>query len=416
MQKTMKNLPIYKILFLLLPLVSGMPFAMDMYIPAIPIMLKEFNTSVGLMQVTLSIFIFVTGAGQLFIGPITDAFGRKTVILASVAMFTLGQFLCTISTNIEFFIFSRAFAAAGSCGMYACSFAVVRDLYDGDKMGQIFSYLFGTIALSPLFAPMIGGFILYYIDYRAIFWFLVLLGVYGFIMNAIFLKETHDHENRIKLDQSFLQKYLSILKHREFVCYAICATLGLSAIFLFFSESPYLIINRLGYGSREFGLLFGLNGLGMFVGNVVTGRMILKIGIYMTGVVGSLLLLISGITMLLWYYLSGLTILSLIVPSIMAWFSVAMMLSAGGAGSIHPFPKLAGMATSLQGCMTFVIGAIFGAVVASKEVTTNLSLAWSFTFLGLLPLLLFIIFRDDLYYRKKKDSIGDLPNKDGKDL
>lgn len=394
----MKNTPIWKLLLLLLPLVTGMPFAMDMYVPALPVMKEYFETSVAMMQWTLSVFVFFTGAGQLIVGPISDAIGRKKVVVFSLCIFTIGEILCFFSQNITFFLVARAIGALGACGMTATAFAIARDLYSGKMLGKIFSYLYGTIALSPLLAPFIGSYLITWFTWRSIFLFLILLGAYGTLANWRFLSETHHEENRHPVNRSIFHRYLQLALDPTFICFSLCSAFGLAAIFLFFSQSPYLIIDNLGYSAQQFGYIFGLNGLASLGGNIVTGWCIQHLGINKTAFLGTVLLLLAGLSMIFWYAICGLTIYSLVVPSMLAWFAVAMMMISGGAGGIHPFPKMAGMATALQGSFNMIFASFVGSYVNRSVIQDNLTLAISFACLGLVPLLSLLFVK--LYMRK----------------
>ncbi|MCK4934826.1 MAG: MFS transporter, partial [Simkaniaceae bacterium] len=167
----------YQTLLVLSPLVFTFAFALDIYIPAVPEMPKIFKTTHGMVQLTLSIFMLVCGFGQLFIGPLSDHFGRRKIVLASIAVFTLGSFACTLARSIEFLILARMLQALGACGMMVTAYAIVRDLFDGKENFKAYSYLNGSIAISPLIAPLFGGYLVYWFNWRATFLFLTILGI-----------------------------------------------------------------------------------------------------------------------------------------------------------------------------------------------------------------------------------------------
>ena len=126
-------------ILLLTPLVMAFAIALDLYIPVVPQMVTLFKTTKETVQLTLSVFMIVSGIGQLFVGPLSDEFGRKNTILASTLLFTLASCAAAFSVNIEMLIVCRAFQAFGSCGMLVASFAYVRDISENKESGKIFS-------------------------------------------------------------------------------------------------------------------------------------------------------------------------------------------------------------------------------------------------------------------------------------
>ena len=140
-----------KTILILGPMVFAFALAMDVYMPVLPEMREALNTTQQMVQVTLSLFLVVTGVGQLFLGPLSDQLGRFKVILLSSILFVIGSILCAVSTTIDFLIFSRVIQGLGCCGLSVCAFAIIRDAYSGKTSSMIYSFINAIISISPIF-------------------------------------------------------------------------------------------------------------------------------------------------------------------------------------------------------------------------------------------------------------------------
>ena len=162
-------------IFLLMPLVVAFTVAQDIYISSMPLVTKYFHVSPGVTQWTISIFFLTTGIGQLFMGPLSDSYGRRRIILISVLFFFIGSILCFVSPNPISLIISRGIEGFGACGMMVCAFSTVRDIFTGNEIGEVSSWLNSTIAFSPVIAPIIGGYLAFWYGWRANFIFLSII-------------------------------------------------------------------------------------------------------------------------------------------------------------------------------------------------------------------------------------------------
>jgi multidrug resistance protein len=207
----MKYTPL-KLVFLLAPLVFSFAVGQDIFIPEVPKLTGLFHTTPGLVQLTLSLFMLAVGVGQLIIGPLSDRFGRKSIVLLSIALYTLGSIAAVLTESIDILIFTRILQGFGACGMMVCAFAIVRDLSEGNESAQIYSYLNGAIAISPLLAPLAGGYLDVSFGWRAPFFFLGILGVAIFIAIALCLSETIKEKNKNASLEGSFKDYLRVIK------------------------------------------------------------------------------------------------------------------------------------------------------------------------------------------------------------
>lgn len=371
----MKDYKVYQLIFILSPFVFSFAFGLDIYIPIVPQMTQIFETSPSLIQLTLSLFLFIIGAGQLVIGPLSDQFGRKKVFYISAACYALGSLCCAFSTHIAWLILGRVISALGACGMLVTSFALVRDLYSSEKSAKMYSFLNGAIGISPTFAPIIGGYLAVYFGWQSVFFFLGIIGLFSLLITKTYIKETHPVENRVKIDRSVLQRYIGIVKNRQFLIYSLLAGLGEGIFFCFFSISPFIIIDLHEIPTQDFGYYFAIFGSVIALGGLSSGKLVEKIGIPKTISIGIALMAIGGISMLAWYYVNALSLAGFLIP--MALACTGAMFLVGGAASValEPFGAIAGTAAAAFGAIEFGLSSLIGTLLMLFPTTSTVPYA-----------------------------------------
>ena len=294
----MKQYKTHQLIFILTPFVFAFAFGLDIYIPVIPQMTEIFNTTPALIHLTLSLFLLITGVGQLFVGPLSDQFGRKKIFYISSFLFMAGSFFCAISGHIYALILSRALSSFGACGMLVTSFALVRDLYHEEESAKMYSLLNGAIGISPTFAPIIGGHLSHYFGWQSIFIFLSLIGLSALLVTKYFIHETLSLEKRVKINSSIFKRYKNIFSNKQFLIYASLAGFAEAVLFCFFSISPFIIIGLHGVATKDFGLYFAVFGAVIAFGGFCSAFLIQRFGLRNTIYIGITLMFLGGISML----------------------------------------------------------------------------------------------------------------------
>jgi Bcr/CflA subfamily drug resistance transporter len=390
----MKNLAsrsLISIILILAPQIFTFAFAMDIYVPSIPEILSHFHVDQAIMQLTVTAFVLMSGIGQLILGPIADQIGRRKIILTGICTFIIGSLLCAIAPNIGFLIFARVVQGIGACGMSVATFAIVRDLFSGNDCAKVYSFLNSTIALSPLFAPIIGGYIAYWISWRASFTALALMGLAVFISSFINVNETLDPANKRIVKTELITDYCKILKSPSFLIYTFCAGAGIANFLTFFSSSPYIIIDLLKIPKQHFGFYFAVIGILFFIGSLVSGHCAKRFGVYKTVLTGTVLMLISGLSMLWWYWQFGLTMFGFMGPILFMSFGGAMLMGGGAGGAVEPFPEMAGTASALFGSLQLGFALLSTQFVLFWQITSTAPLGYSLTILGIATLGIMLI-------------------------
>ena len=361
-------------LLVLLALLSAFtPLSIDMYLQALPVIAKDLNGTVGDIQLTLSAFMIAFGAGQIFYGPAGDRFGRRPVILTSLSIYIVASIGCAFAAQAGHLVTLRVLQGLAACGGVVLARTMVRDVAERDHAARAMSLMHACSSLAPMLAPLIGGQVLWFMGWRAIFWVLAGVGVFGLAVAALRLPETLRPEYRQPLAiGSVLKRFGELVRHRAFMGYASTGTFQFSALMSFLSGSPFVFIQTYGIDPRDFGLIFGGQVLFMTLGSLLNARFapvfgaarILHYGVYGPLVAGPTALLLGIIEVRTSSGGEGaIGLWPFIVCFIAQLASISMIGANSMALALQRYPHMAGTASSLMGVMQFGIGALFGVAV-----------------------------------------------------
>src|SRR5215813_9800811 len=381
------------VLLAVLALLSAFtPLSIDMYLPALPVIAVDLAGSVGDIQLTLSAFMIAFGAGQIFYGPAGDRFGRRPVILGSITVYILASIGCAFAAEAGQLVVLRFLQGLAACGGVVLARTMVRDLAERDQAARAMSLMMACTSIAPMLAPLLGGQILWYLGWRAIFWGLALIGVVALMAAWRRLPETLKPEYRQPLVlSSVLKRFGELFRHRAFMGYAFTGSFQFAALFSFLSGSPFVFIERYGVPPRAYGLIFGGMVVFMTLGSLLNARFvpvfgaarILRYAVIVPGIVGPAALIMGFIeakygTIGMWPFLlcfgPQIATISLIGPNSMAM-------------ALQRYPHMAGTASSLMGVMQFGLGAVFGAIVGQ---TFDGTIAPMTTAMGIAGILCFL--------------------------
>ncbi|MER5950711.1 multidrug effflux MFS transporter [Streptomyces sp. NPDC001904] len=346
------------------------PLSMDMYLPALPEVTGSLHTSTTTAQLTLTACLTGMALGQLVVGPMSDKWGRRRPLLVGLLVYVAATAVCAIAPNAALLVAFRLLQGlAGSAGIVIAR-AVVRDRYDGIAMARFFSTLMLISGVAPVVAPLIGGQILRFTDWRGVF--VVLTGI-GLALTALVWKvlpETLEPERRHGGGVgTALRTMRALLADRVFAGYMIAGGFAFAALFAYISASPFVLQDLYGASPQTYSLLFGLNSVGLIVmgqinGKILVGRVnldkVLGIGIALIIAASVFLLLVATGTfgapkeLGLVPIASGLFVL-------MA--SMALTTPNTNALALMRTPHAAGSASALLGTSSFLIGAVASPLV-----------------------------------------------------
>lgn len=382
------------LLLVLLALLSAFtPLSIDMYLPALPVIAADLRGTAGDIQLTLSAFLIAFGFGQVFYGPAGDRFGRRPVILVGLATYIVASIGCAFAAAAEQLVLLRLLQGLAACGGVVLARTMVRDLAEKDQAARAMSLMHACSSIAPMLAPLIGGQVLWFFGWRAIFWVLAFIGVLAWTATWLRLPETLRPEYRQPLHLgSVLQRYGELLRHRAFMGYALTGAFQFAALFSFLSGSPFVFIERYGIEPRAYGLIFGVQVMFLTVGSLTNARFVPRVGaqsmlrgaVIAPAIVGPTVLVMGLVEVRtgaigLWPFLP-LFVLQIASNSFVGANAMAM--------ALQRYPHMAGTASSLMGVMQFGIGALFGAIVGQTfdgtivPMTTAMGIAGALCFLS----------------------------------
>ncbi len=339
------------------------PLSIDIYLPALPMLRQALAADEAQTLFTLSAFFVGFGAGQLFLGPLSDRFGRKRPLLAGLIVYTIASVACARATSMPDLVLWRFVQAFGGSIVPSVVQAMVRDLYDRNQGARILSLNMLTTASAPVVAPLIGGQILLWLDWRAIFWVLVGFGALS-ILAALSLPETLGRSRRNEARPlAMLIGYLELLRNGRYVGYVTCSTLYFCCLFAFIAGSPFVYIEYFGVPPQYFGFLFGVNMLGMIGATFINSRIVVRRGAdrllriaCWIGAAGGLVLLVTG-------ELGVGAVVGIALPLFVVLSLLTVVASNAISGALAVFPNRAGAAAALAGALQFGAAALTSAGV-----------------------------------------------------
>ena len=253
--------------------------ATDMYLPSFPLVAKSLGVHIASVQLTLTTFFIGMGIGQILYGPISDRFGRKRPMYFGITLFVVASLLCATATTLPTLLFWRFLQALGGAGGVVIARAIIRDRFAGIDLARAMTIMGMVFGIAPAIAPTIGSTILHFGSWHWIFIGLAAFGLYTLI-GAGTVKESHPAERRT--DHGILdafRTYVEIIKVREFLIPVATVCSGSMLLFGYIASSPEIFMGHYKLSSTAFGLLFGLNSVGLIVAGQVNLKLLPKFGI-----------------------------------------------------------------------------------------------------------------------------------------
>ncbi|MCB1561022.1 MAG: multidrug effflux MFS transporter [Xanthomonadales bacterium] len=367
---------------LLIPLILGSlamigPFAIDTIFPAFPAIAEDLSVGSVAMQQTISVYLLVYAFGSIFQGPLSDALGRRPVILGGLAVFGLASAAAAFAESFSMLLLWRGVQGASAGVGMVVGRAIIRDLYEGDDAQRLMSHVTMIFGIAPALAPVIGGWILPWAGWHGIFWFLVGFSLLLIAVTARGLPETQPPARRYPLQAgSLVRNYAAILSNRRFVLLCVCGGFNFGAIFLYISSAPAFVLDILKLNEQQFAWFFVPTIAGIVFGSFLNGRLAgrlsgrrtvsLGFGLCAAGACGNLV-----------YAL-------LVVRASAPWAVLPVMLNAVGVALVFPlltlamldmYPRQRGAASSMQAFIGLGFNALIAGIIAPLVQHALLSLA-----------------------------------------
>jgi DHA1 family bicyclomycin/chloramphenicol resistance-like MFS transporter len=366
---------------LLVGLVAMMAISTDLYLPSLPAIARDLDTDVSTAQLTLSGFLVGIALGQILVGPLSDRFGRRPVLLVATGLYVLASVACALAPDIDSLIAARIVQAFGACAGGVVGRAVVRDVHEREAAARVLATIGAAMAIVPAVGPVLGGVIEMAAGWR---WNFALLASFGMLLCAgvaLGLPETNRHRDRTATDPARLARnFAAILATRSFLAHAAAGACAYAGLFAFISGSSFVFVDGYGISPQVYGFCFALAVVGYLIGTLIAARRVQRIGtavllrsagwVMCAGGIGMAILVASGLAA------PGPTGAALVAVAMAVYCVGFGMCSPGAAaGAIAPFPRLAGTAAAALGALQTGSAAIVGFMVGRLHDDTGLPMA-----------------------------------------
>jgi MFS transporter, DHA1 family, multidrug resistance protein len=341
-------------IFTLVMATASSALAMNVFLPSLPAMARHFDADYSVVQLAVALYLVATAVLQLLIGPASDRFGRRPVLLICFAVFLVGTLAAIFAPTIEILLFCRILQAFSAAGM-VLSRAIIRDTVGPDQAASKIGYVTMGMTLVPMIGPVIGGFLDELYGWQSTFLLTLAFGVTAFAIIWIDLGETNLRPSSSLFAQ--VRSYPELIKSERFWGYTLTAAFTSGTFFAFLGGGPYVASEIFGLSPSQYGFYFGFVSVGYMVGNFLSGRLSSRLGINTMLLTGNIVAATGMSVPLILYFAGYVSPASLFVPVMFVGLGNGMTLPNAMAGIVSVRPHIAGSASGLGGALQIGGGA-----------------------------------------------------------
>jgi DHA1 family bicyclomycin/chloramphenicol resistance-like MFS transporter len=375
---------------LVLGLLSAIgPFAVDMYLPALPSIGKDLNAETNVTQLSLLSFFISFALAQLLYGPLSDMWGRKLPLYLGIGIFLLASIGCALATDIETLIAFRFIQGIGGAAGMVIPRAVVRDMHTGVEAARLMSLLMLVFSISPILAPLTGSGVIALFGWRGVFWAVMIAAFIGLALLATQLGETRPKEERAESSiGSALSAYGRLLSDRNFLTLAFIGGLAISSFLIYLANSPFILIEHYGLTPTQYSFAFSVNAVSFFAVSQLTGMLGARFGLVrvMRVAVAGFAFTMVALAVVMG---AGFTQLPVLAAFLFVGYGfLGLVIPTSGVLALEDHGEIAGTASSLMGTLQFVASAIIIAISSIFADGTAVPMAFG---IGLVAAVTFIL-------------------------
>jgi MFS transporter, DHA1 family, multidrug resistance protein len=337
--------------------------SIDMFLPSLPTIAAVFDAGAAAAQLTVTLFLGGLAVSQLWWGPLSDRFGRRVILLMGLALYTLAGTACALVPGIRTLIAARIVQAFGAGSGPVVARAVVRDLYEPQRAARILAAMGTAQALTPILAPIIGGWIHALAGWHAVFLVQGAFGAVFLLTAARVVPETNIHAGA-PAAEPLARRLAELLGHPRYLAYVVVAALMFGGQFAFITGSSFALIGVLGVSPTTYGLCFAAVATGLMAGNFVSVKIDLRFGIDTMIRAGTIIGAGAGLAMAALAWAGVASVASVIAPMFGFAFGLGFVLPNAAAGAIGPFPRMAGLASAVLGFVQLTGSALYAIAVS----------------------------------------------------
>lgn len=349
-------------MFTLICLAAIGALALNMHLPSLPAIADTFNVSYSVTTLSITLFLAMNAVFQIFVGPLSDRYGRRPIVLGALSIFCLSSVGCILAKNFEFFLICRVLQAVAVTGL-VISRAAVRDSYSQNQAASVLGYVTMGMAIFPLIGPALGGILEVKFSWIASFWVLLGVGIFVFLLTYFDMGETNRHKTNSMAEQ--FRAYPELLKARRFWGYSLTAAFNASGYYAYLGGAAYIGRELFELSPDVLGFYIGSPVLGYVIGNWISGRFSVFFGINKMISMGSIITSMGMALCISLFILTDPIPISFFGCVFLTAIGHGMVLPNANAGMMSVRPHLAGSASGLGGTLNTGGGAIIAAATAA---------------------------------------------------
>lgn len=350
--------------------------AVDMTLPALPGIAQTLEVSATEAQFTVTAFLLAYVVAQLVYGPLSDRFGRRPVLVSSLAIFVAASALCAVASSIDMLLLGRFWQGAGAAASMAIGRACIRDIY-GTRATGAMSWVMLIFGFGPILAPLLGGLIVGAEGWQGVFVYLLYIGAALWLVIFLFLGETNARLNRDATRPGpILRNFGMLARHRLFLGYSAVAIGLYGSLFAMLGALPFVLQARLGASPEDIGLSFAAIMVGNGIGAILSARLSRRLDTVSLLLIGTVIMVVAAAAMIAALSAGEAGYAAYVGPLFGVTLGIGLSSPSLYAGVLAPFPTIAGSVSSLIGIVQFVSGAVLGAAAVALVDPDGLNLGY----------------------------------------
>ena len=374
---------------LLVLMVGVGQISIALYLPSLPSIAEALGTTTAKAQLTMTVYFAGFAVAQLMVGPLSDRYGRRPVLLGGVALYVAASLICAMAQDVDALIAARFFQALGACSGQVIGRAIVRDTTTGGAdAARLLSVVAMSVSLTPAIAPSLGGQLEGFFGWRSVFVMMAIIGAGLLLYSTVRLPETNRYLNRDALNvRGMVRSYGALIRDKTFMGHSVAMAFIFGGLFSYQTGSPDILIAQLGYSPQVFGLLVLFNVLG-FLGGASAARYLADrwSARYLVAL-SAVCCLVAGVAMAVPARFGIVSALSIIGPAVLFMGGMGLAIAPATAGAMRNVPHIAGAASALMGFLQMGFAMLGSLAVSLLRPADPLAMTSVFGILGALVLL-----------------------------
>jgi len=339
--------------------------SLNILVPALPAITAKLETDPGSVQLTVSLYLVGLAFSQLLLGPLSDRFGRRPVVLGGLALAALASFAAIFAGTISGLIVGRVAQALGASTGQVVGRAIIRDLFERERAASVLGLVTSAVVVFPMLSPLIGGILDTLFGWQSIFVFVAALSFTVLAWAGLSLPETRPRAAATETPGRFLADVRALLSSPRFIGYALSGALGSAPFYTFLGGGPYVIVTMMGRSSAEYGIWFAFSSIGFMGGNFTASRLTMRYGLDRMVLAGIIVTVIGAlIPVLLCLIDRNIGPTAVFLPQTMISYGNGLLLPTAIAGAVSIRSQVAGTASGITGFTQMAIGAIAVQIVS----------------------------------------------------